>query len=105
MSNAVVRLANIPWQITQYDLKRYFMNELNIRVRNPRIIYNKSTGLSRGLGFIDTTENDAKELLRRGSLHIDGREVSLSKHVDRRQERYNDGAEHSNPQLSTQNSL
>lgn len=104
MSNTVIRLANIPWQITQHDLRRYFINELNVRVRNPKILYNKATGLSRGFGFVDTTENDAKELLRRGSVQIDGREVIMTKYVDRRQGRSDDILDQSNLNQTSQNS-
>lgn len=78
----ILRLANIPWHLSREDLQRYFLVELNMRVRNTRIIYNKATGLSRGIGFVEVP--DSNDILAQGNLNIDGRDVSVSKYTDRR---------------------
>lgn len=79
-----LRLANMPWNFTRSDLIRHFVNTLDSRVRETKIIYNKNTGLSRGVAKIELVDDDfTKDLLRRGSMEIDGRTVPVTRWSDR----------------------
>lgn len=60
------------------ELKGYLARTLDTRINYVRVLYDKATGLSRCAGtVVIDNEEVARSLLRRGSLNIDGRTVSV----------------------------
>lgn len=78
MSSTLLKLVNVPWNLGKTDLTRYLSRTLNSRVRYSKVLYDKTTGLSRGIALI-SLENDRlnNDVLKRGTLHIDGRNVGV----------------------------
>lgn len=73
----VVRIINLPWLLNRQNLVEFFINHLNIKPRSANVLYNKDTGLSRGIAFVETSESNVNELLKQGYFRIDGREVKV----------------------------
>lgn len=71
-----LRLSNLPWTLTRHSLAKFLSHQLNGRVRYTRVIYDKNTGLSRGVGMVAMQDEKlTNALLKRGSIEIDGRNV------------------------------
>jgi len=74
----MIKLTNVPWIMTRLDLARYLTRMLDSRVRYTKIIYDKETGLSRGIALVQIdNERVANDILRRGALVIEGRSVNV----------------------------
>lgn len=69
-------VGNLPWTVSHQQLKNYF-REFG-RVINANVIFDKSTGMSKGYGFvtinslkaIEKIENEQKHLLEGNYLNI-----------------------------------
>lgn len=78
----MIKLINIPWTVTRQDLMRIISRTLDTRVKSTRVLYDKETGLSRGIGLV-MLESDkiTKDFIRRGSITIEGRNVIVAKEL------------------------
>lgn len=75
-----IKLLNLPWTFTRQEVTRLLNRTLNTRLRYSRILYDKITGLSRGVAVVQfENEQLSKDMLRRGTLEIDGRTVIVVK--------------------------
>ena len=83
-----MRLANVPWTVTRQDLARHLSRTLDTRVRFARVLYDRETGLSRGVGVVQLdNEQLTKDVIRRGTLTIEGRTVIVSRENSTRMNR------------------
>lgn len=72
--NNQVYIGNLPYRISEYDLKSHFMQYGNIR--DVRIVKNSHTGRSRGYGFVTfTTNREAHDALDSHGLELKGRKI------------------------------
>lgn len=80
MSNNLFKLVNLPWTFSRHELSRHLSRTLDTRVRYAKILFDKQTGLSRGIAYVQV-EGDKlwREAARRGSLSIDGRNVLVTR--------------------------
>lgn len=75
---AQVRLLNLPWTVTRNELSRYLSKTLDTRVKASQILYDKKTGLSRGMGLVRFgDERVVRELIAKKNLEIEGRPVTV----------------------------
>lgn len=80
----MLRLANLPWTMTRNELSRYISRMLDTRVRYSKVLYDKETGLSRGVAVVQLESDQlSRDILRRGSLTIEGRNVVVAKENSR----------------------
>lgn len=76
----MIRLVNLPWTLTRQELQKFLGRTLDARIRYTRILYDRETGLSRGIGVAQLeSEQLTKDVLRRGTLSIDGRTILVSR--------------------------
>lgn len=82
MSRAI-KLLNLPWTFTKSELSKFLSRTLNTRIRFSRILYDKQTGLSRGIGIAQIENEEMyKDVLRRGTLSVEGRNVLVVKNIE-----------------------
>lgn len=75
-----VRLVNLPWNLSRQELTKFVSQYLDTRVRYCKIVYDKSTGLSRGIAIMQLdNEQVTRDLIRTGTLDIDDRSVSVAR--------------------------
>jgi superfamily II DNA/RNA helicase len=69
-------VANLPWRITDHELRELFAPYG--RVHNATVIKDRTSGRSRGFGFVDMTPGTSSEAVRQ--LHgkeVDGRSITV----------------------------
>lgn len=82
-----IRLLNLPWTYTRQELSKYLSRTFNTRVKYSKILYDKQTGLSRGIGIVNLESDKlTRDVVRRGSLVVEGRNVIVMKGRTREQE-------------------
>jgi hypothetical protein len=86
----MLRLVNLPWTLSRQELQRILARTLDTRVRYSKILYDRDTGLSRGVGVVQLdSEQLTKDVVRRGTLNIDGRTVVVLRDNSRNERRSN----------------
>ncbi|XP_015588661.1 probable glycine-rich RNA-binding protein 1 [Cephus cinctus] len=81
-SNAVkqvhrIFVGNIPWTVSQQDLKKYF-SEFG-HVVAAKLIVDKKTGISKGYGFVTfTSKNIVNTVCSRQKLELEGHELNVA---------------------------
>ena len=89
MASPGIRIINLPWTFTRQDLSRFVKRTLDTRVKFSKVLYDKSTGLSRGIGIIQLdNERLSKDVIRRGTLDVEGRTCIVLR-MDRQESRPN----------------
>lgn len=64
-------IGNLPWTVGTQELKQYF-GEFG-RIANASVVFNKSTGISKGYGFVTLYGSDCYEKVTNQKIHnIDG---------------------------------
>lgn len=71
-----IYVGNIPWSTTAEELKEFFSEKG--QVINARIITEKSTGRSRGYGFVEVAEEDAEKIINMNGAELDGRKLVVN---------------------------
>ena len=84
---SIIKLINLPWTVTRQDLARQLNRILDTRVKYSRIMYDRETGLSRGIGVVQLdSEQLARDIIRRGTLDLGGRTVIVARENRYRQQ-------------------
>lgn len=64
-------VGNLPWTVGTQELKQYF-REFG-RIANATVVFNKSTGISKGYGFVTLYGSDSYEKITNQKNHnLDG---------------------------------
>lgn len=66
--------------MTKRELASYLRNNFDSRVERVSILYNRQTGLSRGIAFVAT--DGYSDLLERGNFNVEGRTVYVMRHTE-----------------------
>jgi RNA recognition motif-containing protein len=70
-------VGNLSWQTTEDDLRGLFAKEGDIQ--SIRLIIDRNTGRSKGLAFVETSEDVAQKLIESyNGLEFDGRKIVVS---------------------------
>jgi RNA recognition motif-containing protein len=83
MTSATLYVSNLPFSITELELRHFF--EAYGAVRSAKLVLDRTTGMSRGFGFVTLEASEAAER----ALHaLDGTELGGRRlHVDEANER------------------
>ena len=77
-------VGNIPWSTKEEDLQRFFTQFGE--VEECRIITERSTGRSRGYGFVEVNEEQAAEIVEKANgVEIEGRKIVVNEAKPREQ--------------------
>jgi len=77
-------VGNIPWSTKEEDLQQFFTQFGE--VEECRIITERSTGRSRGYGFIEVNEEQAAEIVEKANgVEIEGRKIVVNEAKPREQ--------------------
>jgi RNA recognition motif-containing protein len=77
-------VGNIPWSTKEEDLQQFFSQFGE--VEECRIITERSTGRSRGYGFVEVNEEQAAEIVEKANgVEIEGRKIVVNEAKPREQ--------------------
>jgi len=72
-----IYVGNIPWSVNEEQLKNYFSE--HGQVAEARIITERSTGRSRGYGFVEVADEDAEQIVERlNGTELEGRKLVVN---------------------------
>lgn len=71
-----IYVGNIPWSLTEDQLKAYFGE--HGQVLSARIITERATGRSKGYGFIEVDDNDGEKMVELNGTELDGRKLVVN---------------------------
>merc|ERR1712198_319904 len=72
-----IHVSNLSWTTSKFDLMNHFQSFGNINYAY--VLFNRTTGLSKGYGFVFFKEIDAMNAALANTTHfIDGREVNVN---------------------------
>lgn len=82
----MIKLLNLPWTFNNQELARFISRTLNTRVRRARVLYDRQTGLSRGIGLVQLeSDRVANDATKRGTLTAEGRTVRVVRNNDQQE--------------------
>jgi RNA recognition motif-containing protein len=77
-------VGNIPWSTKEDDLQQFFSQFGEIE--ECRIITERSTGRSRGYGFVEVNEEQAAEIVEKSNgVELEGRKIVVNEAKPREQ--------------------
>ena len=71
-----IYVGNIPWSLTEDQLREVFSGQG--QVLNARIITERSTGRSKGYGFVEVPEEDAEKMIEMNGTEMEGRTLVVN---------------------------
>ncbi|MCR3922518.1 MAG: RNA-binding protein [Firmicutes bacterium] len=66
-----IYVGNIPWSLTEDQLKEHFSAQGSII--SARIITERSTGRSKGYGFVEVEDDDVERMVELNGTELEGR--------------------------------
>ena len=66
-----IYVSNLPWTVNHLDLEKYFSKFG--RVVHSKVIFNKSTGLSKGYGFIKFHKQESVPNVLKQNHYLEGK--------------------------------
>jgi len=70
MSSARLIVKNLPWTISKYELKQYLAQFG--RVGQCNVLFDRNTGLSRGIGFVSVNNPETMNKIMENSHTLEG---------------------------------